>query len=210
MSIILSYGEDPLTYWVLTRRVPQFLSQLSDPTLPEKLLIIYRPSFGRGGSAKASSQGSFSRAEFGEFDAIVRSERAVYLVEAKWSRSSESHEAQVLLSSNQIRRHDIFRWLLEQWRTTGVAAWPAFCAAVSRSYSAAFPGFRLAPVGSLLATNLEFVLGKLSGAPTPVRDVLLHIGLPGFTAPVNVMPRRFELVHLEAEPVSPGGYFELQ
>ena len=40
---VLSYGEDPLTYWVLTQRLPDLLSQLSDRSSPKSVLVIYRP-----------------------------------------------------------------------------------------------------------------------------------------------------------------------
>jgi hypothetical protein len=68
----------------------------------------------------------------------------------------------------------------------------------------------LAPPGSLLASNLEYVLGRLSERPDRIRDVLLHIGLPGASKPDAVTPPEYELVHIEAQVVSEGGYFHVQ
>lgn len=206
---VLSYGEDPLTYWVLTQRLQNFLGQLSDDSSPADVLVVYRPSFGRGGSAKATASGS-PRSEFGEFDAIVRSTASVYLVEAKWTRSSEHTAGQIVLRPQQVLRHQVFRWHLQAWVATRASGWGEFYGARNTEFAASFPGFTLAPAGSILAANLEFVLRKLCDTSRPVRDILLHIGLPGAPKPVSVRPADFDLVHVEAEAVSPEGYFRLQ
>lgn len=73
------HGEDPHTLWALTDRLDVVLSQLDDPTPQSEALVIYRPSFGRRGASKRSRAGR--RAEFGEFDAIIRSNAAAYFVE---------------------------------------------------------------------------------------------------------------------------------
>lgn len=82
---ILGYGEDALTLHALANGLPDIFRQLGENTDPVKALVFYRPSFGRRSSALAGSP----RSEFGEFDAIIRTARAVYLVEAKWSASGE-------------------------------------------------------------------------------------------------------------------------
>ena len=41
--LILGYGEDSLTLWVLQSHLDQFLEQLGDATDPSEALVIYRP-----------------------------------------------------------------------------------------------------------------------------------------------------------------------
>ena len=60
---ILGYGEDALTYLALSQHMTDVIgpTPLNDDSPLEKILFIYRPSFGRAGG-----NGS---AQFGEFDA---------------------------------------------------------------------------------------------------------------------------------------------
>ena len=81
---ILGYGEDFLTFWAITKRLNEILSQLKDKTDPEKCTVIYRPSFGR--------RGGLRRSEFGEFDTIIVTPEKAYLVESKWDGSSASFQ----------------------------------------------------------------------------------------------------------------------
>ena len=60
---ILGYGEDFLTFWAVSRKLAEILSQLNDDANPEDCEVFYRPSFGR--------RAGKNRSEFGEFDAII-------------------------------------------------------------------------------------------------------------------------------------------
>src|SRR2546426_593351 len=82
---IICYGEDALTWHAVSNGLPGIFRQLGDDTDPGRALVFYRPSFGRRGSALTGSL----RSEFGEFDVIIGTPRAVYLVEAKWSASAD-------------------------------------------------------------------------------------------------------------------------
>jgi hypothetical protein len=209
MPKVVAYGEDPLTYWALTERLSEFLCQLGDSTPPNDTTVIYRPSFGRGGAAKKDSTGGSNRAEFGEFDGIVSTPQAIYLVESKWSRSPEHQEGIVRLRDVQVRRHRLFRWMVEAWRTDHPSSWDAFFDANGSSFTAEFPGMALAPVGSVLAENLEFVLNLLLEGGREIRDVLLHLGIPGHTTPSTVEPSTFRLICISYEPLPGSAYFQL-
>lgn len=210
MAEILSYGEDALTYWVLTQRLTEFLGKVADRSPAGDALVLYRPSFGRGGAAKGVSAGNSRRSEFGEFDAILRTRECLYLIEAKWSRSSEQVAGTILVRPQQVLRHKILRWHLQRWRSSQAEDWRAFREANAAQFESHFEGYALAPHRSILGRNLEFVLRRLSGGPERIRDILLHIGMPGCAPPQRVEPPEFELVHIEAEVLGPEGYFRLQ
>jgi hypothetical protein len=66
---ILAYGEDALTLWALTQKLPAILDALSDHSDPNKCRVLFRPSFGRSGGEHSS--------QFGEFD-FMAWERKVF------------------------------------------------------------------------------------------------------------------------------------
>src|SRR5206468_2361518 len=75
----VGYGEDGLTYWALTQRRAEFLHAVGDRTIPDDCLLFFRPSFGRAAGLTSP--------QFGEFDSILASRAAVYLIESKWDGS---------------------------------------------------------------------------------------------------------------------------
>jgi hypothetical protein len=194
---VLSYGEDPLTYWALSQRMAEFLEQLNDDSDLDEVLFLYRPSFGRAAGA-----------QFGEFDAIVGTPVATYLVEAKWHGSGEVSTGTVILRPEQYRRHEIFAWYRNAWERGGNVRWTDFLGVAGEAWLAAYPDRKLAPEGSLLARNLEFVLTQLADCG-PAQDVVLFVGLKGLPAPTAVESERFQLVVLEYEGLDGSGYFNL-
>jgi len=177
---ILGYGEDALTYWALSQHMTDVIGRapLNDGSPPEQTLFIYRPSFGRAGG-----DGS---AQFGEFDAIVATPKAVYLIESKWT-GEPIINGQVILAGRQTRRHDVFRWIREQWLAQGPVDWGGFYTEQNRDdFGALFNGKPLAPPGSRLASNLQYVLHQLPGHDVPTEDVLLYFRVPGGIVPQGV------------------------
>jgi hypothetical protein len=206
---VLAYGEDPLTLWALTQRLSLVLRQLDDETPPANVLVVYRPSFGRGGASKRSRAGR--RAEFGEFDAIVQSSRSTYLVEAKWHRSGEIQDGVVVLRPEQIERHRILRWLLQSWRRIRPTSWAEFRRQALSDFEAEFPRMTLAPDGSRLASSLEYLMGPLSRGPETIRDVLLITCPKGVRLDLREVPAGFTSVTIPFDPVvASTDYFCLQ
>ncbi len=115
MFPMIGYGEDGLTLWVLSRHLPQLLEKLGDDTDLAECLRFYRPSFGRKG-------GQYG-AEFGEFDAILATRRAVYPFESKWVRSA-TRSGLVTVKRRQVLRHQVFEWLRARWQP--VMKWKDF------------------------------------------------------------------------------------
>src|SRR4051794_203746 len=87
MPQVLGYGEDALTYSAITTRCEDLLKALGDTTNPDEAISVYRPSFGRR-AANHVDAGQTERSEFGEFDAIVATSQAIYLIESKWHGKS--------------------------------------------------------------------------------------------------------------------------
>lgn len=203
---MLGYGEDALTLWVFTNQTQEFLRQVDDDTSVKDTRVHFRPSFGRGG--RPADPKSKVRAEFGEFDAIVLTRQAVYLVESKWHRSGELSEDSIDLKGVQVRRHRIFREYLEQWRSRRPIDWGEFASALEPIFANTDLDVRPAPEGSVLAVNLKFVLEECSEAIVPVRDVLLLLAPTGWSRSLEP-PRGFDLVQIEYEPVGESQFVQI-
>src|SRR2546421_12810655 len=127
---LLGYGEDQLTLWAVTTALSRFLAALSDDTPAAATTVLFRPSFGRNSTR---ARGSL-RSEFGEFDAIVVTRSAAYLVEAKWSTSAELEDRVVRLRPEQRRRHQVFRSYFDAWTKVIPLDWEGFRAGHSPEF----------------------------------------------------------------------------
>ena len=174
---ILGYGEDSLTFHALTTGLPGILNQLKDDTDPNTATVFFRPSFGRRSSPKSGPM----RSEFGEFDGIIGTARAVYLVEAKWPGSGKLGGTDLRLRPEQVRRHQAFRIYLDEWRRERPSEWATFAEHVRP----ALGRLRLSPphARTKLARNLEYVLSRLESCGTKTADVLLFCRLSESTSP---------------------------
>lgn len=105
---LIGYGEDAITFWVLTNRLDKILERFDDNSKESECCVYYRPSFGRGGK---------SRSLLGEFDAVLITPKCTYLIESKWEGSKElsTHE----LSKGQKKRHDMFTLIARAWDKKG-------------------------------------------------------------------------------------------
>jgi len=202
---VLSYGEDPLTYYILTDRLSEFLDAVEDTTPCNRVLVIYRPSFGRGIGVSKSTR----KSTFGEFDGIVASQEAVYLIESKWHRSSEVRRRAVTIRDSQIRRHKIFRWYRSHWKPEFKGNWNAFLERYATDFEREFEMSSIPSEGTLLGRNLEFVLGQLDTYSQQLIDVLLYIGDQGKKVPTRVVPQEFKLITLSYNGLGRTGYFEM-
>jgi hypothetical protein len=202
---VLSYGEDPLTYDVLTSRLGEFLVELGDPADPSGALVIYRPSFGRGMGAHRSARQS----TFGEFDAIVATSTAVYFIESKWHRSSEAQRRTVEVRYTQVARHEMLRWYRRHWSSDFAGKWADFAKVHSTEFERRFDTSCLPPAGSTLSENIEFVLRRLEPFPQDMVDVVLFVGIKGSRVPEAVNPPSFRLVALSYDGLEGTGYFEM-
>jgi len=149
--MFLGYGEDALTFWALNKIMSNILKDLEDQSKPSDCVVFYRPSFGRGGN---------SNAIFGEFDSILASLENTYLIESKWDNHKRDAGKEIGLTPTQILRHKIFSWYYDNWNL-GVRSWNALILK-KIDFREQFQYKDIAPIGSLLAQNLEFVLDSLS------------------------------------------------
>jgi hypothetical protein len=149
-SKILGYGEDALTLWALKQHPSKILGKFQDATTLADCLVFYRPSFGRHSKANSSV--------FGEFDAIIASKENVYLIESKWDNLTEFNDNEFSIRDEQTLRHKVFSWYLVHWNKKYFDKWQSFVSEQKENFP--FPNKTIAPNGSLLARNLEFVLDK--------------------------------------------------
>src|SRR5690242_6627988 len=112
---IVGYGEDALSLWALKHRLSALLSHLGDDSDLQGILVFLRPSFGRRGSSSFAESAVADSPQFGEFDAIVRSPRGIYLIETKWNRSSGLEGGTAVLQQKQVFRHKVFRAYVNAW-----------------------------------------------------------------------------------------------
>jgi len=212
MPSVIGYGEDGLTYWALNHRLGEVLTLLEGESDPERSVLFFRPSFGRAGGI-ASPQ-------FGEFDAILSSERWIYLIESKWDGSpAVNPQGLVQLEPRQLLRHGIFRWIWDRWHVQNPPSWASFRLANEQGFQAVFGGKPLAPVGSKLARNLEHILRCLAGrSARKVQNLLLYFHREGFAPPEQVaapplglaVDPAFVLRPFAYEPLGDSLYFEVE
>ena len=167
---ILAYGEDALTLWAIKEKLAFILQALNDPSHPARCRAFFRPSFGRSGGAKS--------AQFGEFDFILLAEQCVYLGESKWDRSSESiHDGVLALRGEQLLRHELFKFYIEEWAFGNHATWREFADQAKPKLQEKGIVKPIAPEKSLLASNLRTTLDVIRRQYTAlpaVRNLLLY------------------------------------
>lgn len=192
MHRIFGYGEDAFTLWALKNRKSEILAEFQDVTSPSDCLVFYRPSFGRG-----------DEAEFGEFDAILVSSENIYLIESKRDSFSGSQNDEISLKSCQELRHSIFSWYLQHWDEKYANRWEYFEKELESDFQKEFKKRRIAPTGSLLASNLEFVLttirryfGKIPSKNNVKNVLLFFCDKNKSTSPTN-LPKGFTLVAID-------------
>ena len=177
---VLGYGEDFLTFWAVTTKLRDILSQLGDNSEPRECSVFYRPSFGRAGKGGST---------FGEFDALIVTAESVYPVEAKWDGSRAHWKHNTLeLREKQVRRHEIFRWYHENWN--GVD-WDDFAQRHAEEFKRKFEK-KIPTKDKLLAKNLITILSKTRGKK--LVDVLLFLH---HKAELPIMKTHFEKVIIE-------------
>jgi hypothetical protein len=174
---------------------------------PNRAVVYYRPSFGRRGGS--------GRSEFGEFDAIVSTERAIYLVETKWTGSTEwKKDGSVKLKDNQLARHQIFQWYLEEWQDGASGQWASFATDERRSkFQTKFGKTMPTERPATLVRNLEFILQKLGGGGKKIQNILLLVDVltdPCDKKPVSDVPDSFLSVRIDVRSVGGAGFVELQ
>jgi hypothetical protein len=209
MNEILGYGEDALTYWALKERLSEILKKLDDSSNPSDCLVFFRPSFGRRGGG--------GRAEFGEFDAILASSENVYLIESKWDKSLRGKG--IALGEGQIRRHEILAWYLRNWDAQRYSNnWAGFENEFQSNFARVFQDRKIAPAGSRLAKDLEFVLNRLqehrkrlSCAYRKPRNVLLYFygNKSRKTEEVVAKDPNFEVVNISYSEYTSGNFVPL-
>lgn len=195
MTRLLGYGEDALTLWALQRHISDILKAVHDETTPSDCLIYYRPSFGRSGGT--------SRAEFGEFDAILASSENIYLIESKWDNLSTFKNDELTIEEEQELRHRIFSWYVTHWDEKYSNDWESFIEEQMDDFQKEFPEKRIAPANSLLAENLRFILTMLKkhckgfSSRRSIQNVLCFFYNRGITIPPNKISRDFNLVSID-------------
>lgn len=206
MARLVGYGEDGLTFRAVTERLPELLSQLEDHSDPASVLVFYRPSFGRRSGRSGARGGAF-----GEFDAIIASDRAVYLVEAKWSRSGEVYGKQeISLRCEQRRRHRAFRWYLTRWRALQPTDWVTFRDAALSEFEATCDSLTIPHAKTHLAQNLQYVLEHLAQRGEAIVDVLLYADADASTCPPLPADSSFRLVSLAFPDLHTTGFFPMR
>ena len=167
---ILGYGEDALTLWAIKNKLDVILETVGDSSDPSMCQVFFRPSFGR--------RGGDSSPQFGEFDFIILSKDRLYLGESKWVRSSEKLKDGILeLRDEQKRRHEVFKFYVKEWALGSHSSWREFIDRVRLELESGVTK-PLAPENSLLAANLQTVLGviKKHYASVPdIRNMLLYL-----------------------------------
>jgi hypothetical protein len=208
---MLAYGEDALTLWDVTKRLSFILQKLNKPSPLSDCRVIFRPSFGRSGGEKS--------AQFGEFDFIILSKVSLYLGESKWDRSSEKiRNGHLSLRAEQLLRHRLFKFYVKQWFSNKPESWQVFVENASNRFKEMDIPKPIAPVKSLLATNLQMILNIIhehySSNIPQIKDVLLYFHTD---ANLNLIPKTagngiemFEVIGVNYSEISVDKFIEFE
>ena len=199
--MLLGYGEDALTLWAITKGLPSLLRQLEDDTPEKDVLVLFRPSFGR-----RSPNPKAMPSVFGEFDAIMRSKSANYLIEGKWNKSSELSKSTLDVEDRQQKRHEVMHWYYDNWQRNPKESWANFRKRSKTFFETTFPGRTMPTAGTTLARNLEYVLDLMKDTELPLYDVLLFSTVHSGLQPSAINPSYFRLVVMNVEPVGGDGF----
>ena len=164
---VFAYGEDGLTLKTTKERLGEILHELGDKSNPSDCAVFFRPSLGRGTTG------------YGEFDAIIISPKKAYIVEAKWDDKGRKKKIS-RLEENQIRRHDILKWLSQNW--DGEEEWDTFAEKYNPEFEEEFTldspskeGAKVAksiqPLHKDLGQNTHIILEEIGN--NEIEDVLL-------------------------------------
>jgi len=168
MVTIIGYGEDALTYRLLSKFLKTMLVKFEDDSDPLECLVFYRPSLGRKGGC------------FGEFDGILVTGDTVYLIESKWegSRESKSGKKRIKINDAQQDRHRIFSWFLLHWDRASVLDSIKDNQDLSAEFAKEFPGKSIPSSKNTLGKNLEFILNKIFGHfPENTKPTIVNVFL---------------------------------
>ena len=205
MSWILGYGEDAFTYCAIKNKKNKILEEFSDRTSLTDCLVFYCPSFGRSGGKPSS--------EFGEFDAIIASLEQIYLIESKWDNLENFKNSTIVLRPEQKIRHQMFSWYLTHWNKEYSSDWENFVREQEPEFK--FQGKTIAPKGSILATNLEFILAKIHNhlrkAPSRqnIKNVLFFFYDKEKSTPPISVPKDFTLVPIDYQQRITGNFISV-
>lgn len=91
------------------------------------------------------------------FDFILLAEKTLYLGESRWDQRSQVINGNVLqVEPEQVRRHEIFSFYLDQWAYGNYEDWNEF-----REKAQPLIDKRLPEPGTRIAKNLQTVLGAI-------------------------------------------------
>ncbi len=209
MARLLCYGEDCLTLWAMREKLEMILRTFEDDTAVTDCLVFYRPSFGRSGGKDSS--------EFGEFDAIIASRKNIYLAESKWDNLNKQRKDKLFLRKEQLLRHEVLTWYLDNWNKRYLGQWHAF---VNDHINALREFGKRLPTNqkrkTLLVTNLEFALSRLLNycrgfsSRNNIKNILLFFYDSRVSTPPTEVNADFALINIDYSKKIEGNFIELE
>jgi hypothetical protein len=194
------YGEDSFTFIALNYRLDEILEKLGDKSDPE--VFFYRPSLGRG-------------LNVGEFDGIISTKNAIFLIEAKWM--NRPRRTAFSLSVAQRRRHEIFSGLIKLWCNYAEShgyptCWNDFDSNLSNwdrknfrtRYNGKFPA-----EDTLLSRNIFFIMDSIKPLKKTLSNVLLVHKTIDYPYTCDCQEPGFRQIILKHDVLSDTGFADL-
>jgi hypothetical protein len=193
---ILGQAEDALTFAAVKYCLVELLRALDDDSDADDCIVFFRPSFGRSRPP-----------QFGEFDFIIGTPRAVYPGESKWPGSSGYVPGGgFVLPAEQLRRHKIFHVYREAWQARISDDWKGVAGAAAPGLAAL--GWFPPPADTRLARTLHALLSHLGKCGRKNVDVLLFVQPEGKVYPPPASCPGFMVVSIVC-PVVVGDFVRL-
>jgi len=124
------------------------------------------------------------------------------LIESKWDNLGEFDNEKIALRIEQRLRHKIFSWYLVHWKEKYSNKWEVFEEEHQHVFQKKFKRKTIAPAGSLLARNLEFILTKSIEhcrklSEDNIKNVMLFFCNKDKSTPPAKINRTFKLVPID-------------
>lgn len=196
MFQIIGYGEEALTYQVLTTRLDDVLFELDDCSDPSQCVLFYIPSHAEKG-----------RSLIDDCDAVLLTPQCVYLIQAKWVGSKKFKEGEV--SQFHGLKHQLISKLAETWDNH--KSYEDFHRKEQEKFDKIFQGNERGRVEYIIDQRMFYILNRakeiVNDGKIVTRSVYLVISEKGTRLLPITVPNDFSVVRIEYQPIDGSCFF---
>jgi len=196
MVHIIGYGEEALTYQVLTTRLDDILFDLEDSSNPAQCILFFLPGHVERG-----------RSLIDDCDAVLITPLSMYLIQAKWVGSKKFKEGEV--SQFHGLKHQLISKLAETWDNH--KSYEDFHRKEQEKFDKIFQGNDRGKVEHIIDQRMFYILNRakeiVNDGKIVTRSVYLVINEKGTRLLPITVPNDFSVVQIEYQPIDGSCFF---